>query len=148
MDLSFEEKSAWGSLAAISLLSFWYFPKALAVVRAADSPVALVAISAIWIVLLIIVEVVYHAVIAATAPAAAGRTDERDRLINLKAERNASFVLGFGLFWLIGWIVIQSVVGAETVPQPLEIVVFILLAITISEIAKLASQIWHYRVGS
>lgn len=148
MDFSFQEKSAWGSMAAIVLAGIWYFPKALVVVRTSDSAVALVAVSVIWVILLIIVQVVYHTLIAVAAPGDAGKTDERDRLIDLKAERNASFILGFGLFWLIGWIVAQSIIGAYPVPQPLEIVVWLLLAVTISEVAKLVSQIWHYRVGS
>lgn len=148
MDLSFEEKSAWGSLAAIVLAGLWYFPKALAVVRTSENPIALIAVSVLWVILLVIVEVVYHTIIAAISPRDAGKADERDRLINLKAERNASFVLGFCLFTLIAWIVCQSVLQAYAVPQPLEIVVLILLAVTVSEAAKLMSQLWQYRLGS
>lgn len=95
-----------------------------------------------------IVEVVYHTIIAAVSPNDAGKTDERDRIISLRAERNAGFVLGFGLFWLVGWIVAQSILGSYAVPQPLEIAVFILLAVTGSEVTKLVSQIWQYRVGT
>ena len=148
MDLTFEEKSAWGTLAALVIAGLWYFPKAFIVVRVSNNPIALIAISAIWVIILVIIEVIYHTVIAAAAPGDADKTDERDRLINLKAERNASFVLGIGLLWLVAWIVTQSVIPANPVPQPLEIVVLILFALTLSEIAKLTSQIWHYRLGS
>ena len=148
MDLTFAEKSAWGSLSAVLLASFWYFPKALDVVRESDNALALVGISIAWVVVLVIVEVVYHTIIAAVSPGDAGKTDERDGNISLKAERNASFVLGFCLFWLIGWIIAQSVLQAYPVPQPLEIVVFILLAVTAAEVTKLVSQIWQYRAGS
>lgn len=148
MDLTFQEKSAWGSLSAMLLASIWYFPKALEVVRTSDNALALIGVSIAWVVVLVIVEVVYHTIIAAVSPNDAGKTDERDRLFTLRAERNASFVLGFGLFWLVGWIVAQSILQAYPVPQPLEIVVFILLAVTGSEVTKLVSQIWQYRIGT
>lgn len=148
MDLTFEEKSAWGSMAGIVLAGLWYFPKAFAVVRTSNNALALIGVSVGWVVLLLIVEVVYHKFIASVSPHDVGVTDERDRTISLKAERNAGFALGFCLFTLVGWIVAQSVLQAYPVPQPLEIVVLILLAITASEVAKLASQIWQYRVGS
>ena len=71
-----------------------------------------------------------------------------DALIDLKSERNGGFALGFGLFWLVGFIVIQSVVQAYAVPGAMEIAVYILLALTASEIVKLMSQLWYYRVGA
>ena len=41
----------------------------------------------------------------------------------------------------------QSVVRVYAVPSAMEIAVYILLALTASEIAKLLSQLWYYRVG-
>ena len=41
----------------------------------------------------------------------------------------------------------QSALKAYPVPDPLTIAVYILLAITVSEVVKLAFQIWYYRVG-
>jgi hypothetical protein len=147
MDLSFQEKSAWGLLVGIVVVSAFYFPLAFDVVAAAPHPAPLIAISAVGVAAIVIIETVYHIVIAATSR---GDTDpdERDRHIDLRAERNSSFVLGAALFTLVGWIVAQSALGADLVMQPLTIAVCILLALTASEVAKLAWQIWYYRTGA
>ena len=94
---------------------------------------------------LVVIEIVYHAFIAALSRDV--DSDDGDALIDLKAERNGGFALGFGLFWLVGFIVIQSVVKAYPVPAAMEIAVYILLKLTVSEIVKLMSQLWYYRVG-
>ena len=66
-------------------------------------------------------------------------------LINLKAERIAGYVLGIGLFWLVGHIV---AIEGTTEIGTLTIAVWILFTITVSEIGKLSSQIIYYRVGA
>ena len=147
MDLSFQEKSAWGMLIGIVVISALYFPAAFTVVDTVGEALPLIGLIAGGIIALVIIEIIYHTVIAAWSSKEADQRDERDKLIDLKAERNAGFVLGFGLFWLIGWIIAQSTIQAYPVPEPLAITVFIMLAITVSEIAKLASQIWYYRTG-
>ncbi len=146
MDLSFQEKSAWGLLIGLVGVSLVYFPAALAVAERVPHGAPLIAISAVGVVALVAFEIVYHALIAATGRVDNG--DERDLFIELKAERNASYVLGAGLFWLVGSIVAQSVIAATPVPKPLEIAVYILLAITVAEISKLVWQIWYYRRGA
>ena len=148
MNSSFQEKSALGMLLGLVLVSAFYFPAALKTARTVDSAVPLIALIVVGTIALVIIEVVYHTVIAAASPKEAGLVDERDKLIDLKAERNGGLVLGVGLFWLIGWILAQSVLGAYPVPQPLEIAVYIMLAITVAEVSKLASQIWFYRTGA
>ena len=107
--------------------------------------VPLIAISVAGVVALVIIEIVYHACVAALSGRA--ESDERDALIDLKAERNAGLALGFGLFWLVGFIVIQSVARAYAVPGAMEIALYILLALTAAEIVKLLSQLWYYRLG-
>ena len=100
-----------------------------------------------------IFEAIYHTIIAA---AGGTRSDERDAHIKMRAERNAAFVLWTGLFWLVGYIlatsaadaITSSVFGALEPLSPLEIVVWILFALTVSELAKLASQVWYYRVDA
>lgn len=146
MDLSFQEKSAWGLLVGIVVVSAFYFPLAFDVVATAPHPAPLIAVSVVGVIAIVIIETVYHAIIAVRAR---GETepDERDRLIDLKAERNSGFVLGVGLFTLVGWIFMQSALGTEVVMQPLTIAVWILLALTVSEVAKLGWQIWYYRTG-
>lgn len=145
MDLTFQEKNAWGLLLGIVIVSFFYFPTALEIVADVPQAGALIGISIVGVIALIVIEGIYHAVIAVSS---GDETDERDRLIDLKAERNSGYVLGVGLFWLVGHIVAQSILNAYPVPNPLEIAVYILLAITVSEVGKLLSQIWYYRIGS
>lgn len=144
MNVTFSEKSAWGSLLALALVAYWYFPRAFAVASSGDEPVKLVVLSIICTVVLILVEVVYHVIIASNGRSS---SDERDALFDLKASRNAGFVLGFGLFSLVGHIILSSI--PESVPRlgTLSIAVWILLAVTVSEIAKLGFQIYYYRAG-
>ena len=150
MDMSFKEKSAWGLLLGIVLVSVFYFPAALRIVAEAPAgpsrAVPLITISVIGVIALVLIEVIYHAFIAGLSGGGAA-SDERDALIDLKAERNGGFALGFGLVWLVGHIVIQSVFAAASVPGAMEIAVYILLALTASEVARLLSQLWYYRVG-
>ncbi len=144
MDGSFQEKSARGLLAGILLVSVFYFPVALRIVEFAGNPVALVAVSIVGVVSLIIIEAVYHAAIAISGGT---ESDERDALVNLQAERNGGLVLGLALFLLVGHIIAEHALRSGDGPSPLLIVVYIIAALTVSEVAKLASQIWYYRAG-
>lgn len=147
MDLSFQEKSALGLLIGLGVVSFYFFPAAFEIVEQGDEARSLVGLMIGGIIVLVLIEIAYHALIAMVSTKTADASDERDKLIDLKAERNAGFVLGFALFTLVGFIVLQSEIGAYPVPSPLGIAVWIMLAITVSEISKLASQIWYYRIG-
>ena len=152
MDMSFREKSAWGLLLGIVIVSVFYFPAAFRIVaNAPDGALRvgpLIAISIVGVVALVVIEVIYHAFVAGLSGSReTDQRDERDALIDLKAERNGGFALGFGLVWLVGFIVTQSVTRAYAVPGAMEIAVYILLALTASEVAKLLSQLWYYRVG-
>jgi hypothetical protein len=145
--MSFQEKSAWGLLAGIVLVSYFYFPVAFEVTRNVPHGAPLIAISVAGVIAIVIIEAVYHSLIAISARGAT-EADERDQLIDLKAERVAGFVFGCGLFTLVGHIVIRSSMEITPVPGSLTIAVWILLALTTSEIAKLVAQIWYYRTGA
>ncbi|MEM7433039.1 MAG: hypothetical protein AAF351_14050 [Pseudomonadota bacterium] len=142
--MSFQEKSAWGLLFGIFLVSFFYFPSAISIVQHSGNPIALIAVSAIGVIALVAIEVIYHVVIVAGGD----ESDERDKLIELKAERNAGFALGFVLFVLVGHIVLNEVFAAREQLTALLIAVYVIAAITFSEIVKLLSQIGYYRVGA
>ena len=142
MNMTFKEKSAWGSLVALALISYWFFPKAFDAATHAADPGRLVGISIGCIIALIIIEAIYQSVIAA---ADGGASDERDALINLKAERIAGYVLGIALFSLVGHIIaVEAFEVAETMTA-LTIAVWILFTLTVSEVAKLISQVAYYR---
>lgn len=145
MDLSFQEKSAWGLLAGILLISAFYFPEALHAAGEPGSPMRLLGLSIAGVIALVVIEGVYHAIIAATG---GDETDERDRLISMKAERNAGFALGFALFCIVGHIIAQSILSEGAEPEALRIAVLILAALTFSEVVKLACEIGYQRVGA
>ena len=145
MNVSFGEKSAWGLLIGLGALSWWYFPRAFAVAASTDSPMALGAISVVCVIGLVVVEAVYHAIIAGHGGDA---KDERDRYIDGQAERNAGFVLGIALFALVGRILATSAMPELAPMQPLVIAVWILFALTVSELSKVLWQIWYYRTGA
>ncbi len=144
MDMSFQEKSAWGSLIILALVSYWFYPTALEIAGKTTNPADLYVLTIGCVVTLIIFEVIYHTIIAAT-----GKTDrdERDRLFVMRAERNSMFVLWTGLFWIVGHILVSSATEAVASLGTLEIAVWILFALSASEFAKLASQVWYYRVS-
>ena len=150
MDLSFEEKSAWGSLLAIAIASWLFFPVAVAHIAAGGELIDLASRIAFVIGVMIVIEIVYHAVIAGKARN--NDTDERDAQFNLKADRTAGYVLAFGVIWIVGMIMIRSSlsssIGAPAVPSSIMVSIYLLLALAASEASKLLSQIWFYRVES
>ncbi len=145
MELSYQEKSAWGLLAGIGVVSWFYFPIAFDIASRVPHGAPLIAISAAGVIALVIIEAIYHAIIA--VPSGGGETDERDRLYDLRSERNASIVLGIGLFSLVGHIILSNSLEMRSPIGGLTIAVWILFALTVSEVAKLVSQIWFYRFG-
>lgn len=145
MEMSFQEKSAWGSLVGLGLVSYWYFPRAFDVAERSNSPAALFGISITCIIALIIIFSVYHSAIAISG---GDETDERDKLIDLRAERISSYALGIGLFWLVGHIVSTESFGDFEPLGSLSIAVWILFAITASEVIKNIAQILYYRADA
>ena len=147
MDMTFQEKSAWGLLIGIGLVSLFYFPAAFDIADSAPHPAALVVISIAGVIALVVIEATYHAVIAVSS-GSDGSMDERDALIDMRSERSASYVLGIGLFWLVGHIIATHLMAEKEPVGALTIAVWILFAITVSEVAKLILQIWYYRADA
>ncbi len=150
LDLTFKEKSTWGLLLSIIALSYYYFPAALEVVANAPAGagvMGLMGLSLVGVVAFVIFQIVYHILIAASSPAKVSE-DERDSLIDLKAERIGSFALGFALILIIGRIA-ASAMSAELVePSTALIAVWILAALTLSEVIKLIAVVVYYRIGA
>jgi hypothetical protein len=144
LDLSFQEKTLWGSLLSLLLVSAWYFPTTWELVQLhPEMPTAsLVAVTVVAIVLLVVIQIVYHVVMAFVAPAQDGPLDEREKLISLRAGNASGLVLGVGVFCVIGhllaggtlggnvgpsltaWLLMATVVFAELVDTVLQIVGF------------------------
>ena len=147
MDISFKEKSAWGLLVGLVGVSIFYFPIALRLVASTDNSRGLISVSIVGVVALAVVESIYHAIVATTSKDASFQ-DERDHLIDLKAERIAGFVLAFTLFWIVGRIVATTAIPSLTEPGILMVAVWLLGALTLSEIVKLVVVIWRYRADA
>lgn len=146
MEWSFEEKSAWGSLLAVSISAWIFFPLALSHIAAGGALVELTGRATLVVVVIAVVEIVYYSII--TAASKETGTDERDAFIGMKADKWAGYVLGFGVCWIIGVIVIRDLVPSAQPPSSVLISVYLLMALTISEASKLLLQIWYYRTGS
>ena len=138
MNKSFEEKSIWISLLTISLIFGYYFVRIVQMVSQDDINVAqsIVLIISV-IVMVIIVEVVFHIIIALKDRPEA--LDERDRMIELKATRNAYFVLVFGIFLPMAGIAAQV--------RPFIVAHVIMFIFVLSEITKFLTQLFYYRRG-
>jgi uncharacterized membrane protein HdeD (DUF308 family) len=138
MNKSFEEKSIWISLLTISLIFGYYFVRIVQMVSQDDINVAQSIVLLISvIVMVIIVEVVFHIII--TLKDRPEALDERDRLIELKATRNAYFVLVFGIF--------LPIVGIAAQVRPFIVAHVIMFIFVLSEITKFLTQLFYYRRG-
>jgi hypothetical protein len=147
MDMSFEEKSAWGSLLALAVASWLFFPMAISHIAAGGEPVDLIFRVFFVIGVIIVIEIVYHAVAAMSARNR--ESDERDAMINMKADRIAGYVLGFGVVWIAGTAFIQNAVPwAPAAPSSTMMSIYLFLALTVSEASKCLLQIWFYRSES
>ena len=146
-DMSFQEKSTWGTLIALVVIGALYFTTAWNLGRAAPEPVAGIAslaTAAVFVVLLVVVLVVYHALVAAVTRQV--DEDERDRLIAWRAGNIGGLVLGFGVFGVIGMIITAG--ALERVEMtPFITANLLAAAIWLAELAELASRLRFYRAG-
>lgn len=95
MGLSFQEKSLWLLFASLVVSFGLYFVSVLP----ADAPDVMphqVGLFLLALVLLVVLQIVGHAVIALVDRRT--QTDERDRLIALKSARIAGYLLATGVF--------------------------------------------------
>lgn len=145
-DLSFREKSAWGTLAAITLVGTLYFSSAWNLWRAEqlDAPVML-KLAFGYTIFLVLAVVAHHAIIAIVSPAEG--KDERDRLIDLRAGAVSGAVLGFGVITVVIQIVLESLFGGVLISAPILIANALLLCVLISTIVELVLKLVYYRRG-
>ncbi|MEX2124666.1 MAG: hypothetical protein WD795_12305 [Woeseia sp.] len=159
-DMSFREKSICGTLVAVSVVAALYFWTVVEMLGAGTvNLVALGKLAVSLTIFFIIVEIVFHAVIAARSPRDAGESeDERDRLIDLKGERVGGLLLGIGVAFTIGHIALNSLMESVVSPHSglTELLSsshfvtanLLLFSLTVSEIGKYVSQLVYYRRGA
>ena len=138
--MTFHQKSALTMTAILVVVFGGYF--ALVLGQIASSPAREITYMGLMvpvIILLVLLAAVSHIVIAIAAPGQVGAEDERDRLINLRGQRVAGYVLAVGTFTGLGLAMIE--VDAFWIAQAL------LAAIVAAEITEGAAKLVMYRRG-
>jgi hypothetical protein len=138
MNASFEEKSVWIQLVSmVAVLGSYSVVAALMLSKGVTTVIAFVAVFMVAVGLMVVVLVVGHIVVA-IASRPEGR-DERDRLIEWRAESNSSWILGTG--------VLAAITGLAVSVDNVWIAHLLLLSMLLSEVAKLVFQLVYYRRG-
>jgi hypothetical protein len=170
--MSQQERVSWVSLIVTSVISVWYF--AIVLGQPADTP--LFGLGMAVFAFILIVTAILTAIASGLAlrwvqkrgggdPKRRERLDERDRLINLRAARNAYVVLAFAIgsvLALIGsvqilralpmpagptlhdTVLVRMAIGPLTAPLLAQ---WLLLALTLADVCKYVTRIVSYRRG-
>lgn len=138
MDASFEEKSVWIQLTSLVLaLGGYGYVAGHLMAQGIEAMPAYAAVFTIAVIAVVVVNVVGHVLVALTG--GAQERDERDRVIEWRAESRSGWLLGAGVVLSIGGLVVG--VG------PVWIAHALLLALFLSEILRLVLQLVDYRRG-
>lgn len=135
--MSFKEKSAWIMLAAM----LWIFGGyAWSLYKAGSFGAGTTAVMIVTIAVFVVIIVIAHITAAIFSPKSANEAeDERDRLIELKAESLAGFVLGSAALGALGTALFR---GDYLIAN------ILFLGLAAAEIAKNAWQVMLYRCAS
>ena len=148
MNLSYQEKSIWGSMLATVMVFGWYFATTPVFRTEGLTRSGRLGHLASAVVLLVIIQIVYQAAVALKWKAE--KKDERDIQIEGKAFRNAYFLLATGALAAMPAVVIVGEFHQQGEPHlissylAIDILLFFLVA---AEIAKSATQLFNYRRG-
>ena len=142
LNVSFEEKSTWVSLAIITFIFVGYFSQVYqGLVSGNLDKAEVLGLFIGAVVSIIVLEIVLHIVIAILNVKDADQpSDERDRLFSMKAGNISGWVLGIGVLMIAAHTFIQEL-NAVWVANLLLFVVFI------SQVVSYALQIFYYRRG-
>ena len=144
--LSFQEKSAWGMLVGHGVIGALYFSSAWHLWRADQlSAIIMIKLAFGYMLVLIVAAIIYHTVVAAIDRPPGD--DERDRLIAWRAGAVGGTVLAFGVFAIIGHLVLNALYGGVAMISPIFIANTLLLALLAATLAELAAKLWFYRRG-
>lgn len=147
-NLSFRELSALGSALAIAFCAYAYFPSifwlsadfSAGTVRGIERA-DFVRTAVGMVVFLVVIEVVYHVVLAILMRNEANEpADERDALIGMKAMRIGYGVIVTGIVLLAGHLLMVDLPGLVAVQ-------YLLLVLFIGEGVRYASQFLLYRLS-
>lgn len=155
MDMSFSEKSAWISFTSTLAIFGYYFYQltGLSGLEGEEASQAAMVLLTSAIVLTIIVESVFHGMLAATNHKAAEQgADERDKLIELKASKYAYAVLSTGIILVIGRMIILEFNPSFTdhgssLQVPMLTAHMLMFSFILAELVRFGGQILYYRRG-
>ncbi len=138
MNTSFQEKSVWIQMVSmVVILGSYFVVAAVMLSKGLTTLPAFVPLFIAAVVLMVVVLVVGHIVVA-IASRPEGR-DERDRLIEWRAESNSSWVLAVG--------VLAAVTGLVLSTDNVWIAHLLLLSLFLSEVVRYLFQLVYYRRG-
>jgi hypothetical protein len=138
VDTSYEERSVWVQLVSLAVVLGGYFVVAGVMMRdGVPVLIAFLPLFVVAVVLLVIVLALGH-ILALFWGKPEGR-DERDRLIEWRADSNASHVLGGG--------VLIAITGMVFEINNVWIAHLLFLLMLLSEVLKLTMQLVYYRRG-
>jgi len=139
--MTFQEKSALTMTGLLAIVFGGYFTLVLgAVARVPQREVGYTALLIVASVVLAVLAAVSHIVLALVFRAQANAFDERDRLVELRSERIAGYVLALGVFAGIGLAMVQ--VDRFWIAQVL------IAALVLAEITDGVSKVVLYRRGT
>lgn len=142
LNLSFEEKSTWVSLAIILIVFTGYFSQVYDGLLSGTLDKA--AVSGLFfgaVITVVILEIVLHIVIAAFSHKDADQPrDERDRLFTMKAGNISGWVLGIAVLMIAAHTFIQEL-------DSIWVANLLLFAVFVSQVTSYALQIAYYRRG-
>ena len=149
MNLSFKEKSIWATFISVLVIFGYYFVTVIQMsIRVSVSGADIGYLLLTVIILLAVVLVAFHIVLAiASKPEP---EDERDLLIEAKSNGAANLLLGMGVCFTIAALIISELWGGrfmQDLARPFMMAHILLFSLFISEIVKLATQLFYYRRG-
>lgn len=154
MDMSFKEKSAWISLFSTVLIFGYYFYHVVGLGSLPGSEVkgVIASLALKTLILIIIVESVFHSMLAITNRKAAEMgADERDKNIELRANNYGYTVLVIGVIFCLGRMIILEFNPEFTEHSSLQIPMLtahiLLFSLILSEVVRFAGQVIFYRRG-
>jgi len=141
MNMSYQEKSIWISLFTTILIFSYYFTNAFSALNNIDSnKTKIIGLFIGVVALVVIVEIVLHIALSFAYRKDTDKgKDERDKWIELKATRNAHFLLIVGV-----WITGVSMLMTESSLVLANIIMFFFI---LSEILGFATHLLYYRRG-
>lgn len=153
MNMSFKEKSIWISLISTLLIFGDYFLNIISLgsLSAEAAKAAALELSLRSLFLIIIVEIIFQGMLAASNRKAAELgADERDKLFEYKGNNVGYTVLVIGVFITLGRIVFMEI-NPELIEQsnllelPLLTAHILLFSFIFSEIVRFSTQLYYYR---